>query len=88
MHAAEDIEKHIQSIAADTTEFERSLATLPHWIPSSEVALVNTTTSMETVLERHTDLKELMESVTDMLNEDAGYLLRLANSAISKAQVS
>jgi hypothetical protein len=88
MHAAEDIEKHIQSIAADTTEFEQTLATLPHWLPSSEIAQVGTATTMESVLERNTDLKELMESVTDMLNEDAGYLLRLANSAISKAQVS
>jgi hypothetical protein len=88
MHAADDIEKHLQSITPDTSAFEESLAALPPWLPPSEIArLPNTANSVDDVLEKYGDLKEMMESVTDILNEDSGHLLRLASSALSKAQV-
>jgi hypothetical protein len=87
MHAADDIEKHLQSITPDTSAFEQSLAALPPWLPPSETSQLPTAGSVDELLEKYGDLKELMENVTDILNEDSGHLLRLATSAISKAQV-
>lgn len=39
------------------------------------------------MMEKFPQLKETYEGINDMLNEDSGHLLRLANSALSKAQI-
>lgn len=88
MHTVEDIEKHLQNLKPDTKEFEQSLAALPPWIPPSdcnETAVLPS--SLDELMNKYGDLKQMMETVSDMLNEDSGHLLRVANSALSKAQV-
>jgi hypothetical protein len=86
--ASEDFEKHLLTLTPDTTDFEQSLSRLPPWIPPTftQTQSVEPVTVDDMML-KYPNLKDMMESVTDMLNEDSNHLLRLSTQALSKAQV-
>ena len=88
--ASNEIEKQLELLVPDTTDFELSLKGLTPWIPENSLSnnLSNDFSfSIDEMMEKYPQLKETYDGINDIINEDSGHLLRLATSAISKAQI-